>query len=38
MIRLVLSDVKVEVEKSEITIAHANAGHQRLSKDTYSNR
>jgi hypothetical protein len=38
MIRPVLSDVKAEVEKTEITTAHASAGHQRLSKDTYSNR
>jgi hypothetical protein len=33
-----LSDVKAEVEKDEITTAHASAGHQLLSHDTYSNR
>jgi hypothetical protein len=38
MNRPVFSDVKAEVEKSEITTAHATAGHQRLSKGTYSNR
>ena len=38
MIRPVFSDVKDEVEKIEITTAHASAGHQRLSRDTYSNR
>ena len=38
MIRPVFSDVKAEVEKMEITMAHASADHQRLSKDTYSNR
>jgi hypothetical protein len=33
MMRLVFSEVKAPVENPEITIAHAIAGHQRLSQD-----